>query len=292
MLLCLPGLTDPAHPDAHRGAGDAQVELLFFPTGGGKTEAYLGLTAYTLAIRRLQGVVGRGESARDGSDGVAVLMRYTLRLLTAQQFQRAAALICACEWLRRERLAGGDTRWGATPFRLGLWVGSSVTPNSFEEAKRQAAEAVDRSPRRRGGAADDLSVVRTALHAAGDLHTDDARRRLLLYCGDTDGRCPFSRRNSPGEGLPVVTVDEEIYRLTSLAISTVTSSRSCRGRRGPRRCSGWWTRCARHGWQSPIPPRGAGVGIRPRADCRRYRPSRRCGCAPDLDHPGRAAPDQ
>ena len=66
VLLCLPGLTDPAHADAHRGLGDpsdAEVQLLFFPTGGGKTEAYLGLAAYTFAIRRLQGVVGSGADA-------------------------------------------------------------------------------------------------------------------------------------------------------------------------------------------------------------------------------------
>ena len=74
---------------------------MFFPTGGGKTEAYLGLTAYTFAVRRLQKSIGTGDDARDGRDGVAVLMRYTLRLLTAQQFQRAAALICAAELLRR-----------------------------------------------------------------------------------------------------------------------------------------------------------------------------------------------
>ena len=121
VLLCLPGLTDPAHPDARRGRRTTrEVQLLFFPTGGGKTEAYLGLAAYTFAIRRLQGIVGEGDDARDGTRGVAVLMRYTLRLLTAQQFQRAAALVCACEWLRRERLAAGDGRWGTTPFRIGL----------------------------------------------------------------------------------------------------------------------------------------------------------------------------
>jgi hypothetical protein len=75
--------------------------ICFFPTGGGKTEAYLGLTAFTLAIRRLQGAVG----GYDGSGGMAVLMRYTLRLLTAQQFQRATTLICACEVIRRDRVA-------------------------------------------------------------------------------------------------------------------------------------------------------------------------------------------
>ena len=96
VLLNLPSLTDLNHPERHMDA-TALADLLWFPTGGGKTEAYLGLTAYTLAIRRLQGVV----AGRAGEDGVAVIMRYTLRLLTLQQFQRAAALICACETLRR-----------------------------------------------------------------------------------------------------------------------------------------------------------------------------------------------
>ncbi|WP_409366489.1 hypothetical protein, partial [Mycolicibacterium moriokaense] len=58
--------------------------LLFFPTGGGKTEAYLGLAAFTFAIRRRQGVIDSADGLLDGRDGVAVLMRYTLRLLTAQ----------------------------------------------------------------------------------------------------------------------------------------------------------------------------------------------------------------
>ena len=85
------------------------------PTGGGNTEAYLGLSAYTLALRRLQGEI----EGRAGDHGIAVLMRYTLRLLTLQQFQRATALLCACEVIRR-----GDTaKWGTVPFRLGLWVG-------------------------------------------------------------------------------------------------------------------------------------------------------------------------
>ncbi len=75
------------------------VDLLWFPTGGGKTEAYLGLAALTMALQRLR----EAESARDdlsGDGGVTVLMRYTLRLLTIQQFQRAVTLLCACELLR------------------------------------------------------------------------------------------------------------------------------------------------------------------------------------------------
>ena len=117
VLVNLPSLADPTHAERQLDTGTA--DLLFFPTGGGKTEAYLGLTAFTLAIRRLQGEV----SGHSGEGGVGVLMRYTLRLLTSQQFQRAATLICACEVRRRELIASGDARWGETPFRIGMWVG-------------------------------------------------------------------------------------------------------------------------------------------------------------------------
>ncbi|RBL65715.1 helicase, partial [Pseudomonas sp. MWU13-2625] len=96
VLLNLPGVTQLDHPE-RSSAPSAIADLLWFPTGGGETEAYLGLTAYTLGLRRLQGSVG----GRLGHAGVAVIMRYTLRLLTLQQFQRAAALICACEVIRR-----------------------------------------------------------------------------------------------------------------------------------------------------------------------------------------------
>ncbi len=253
VLLCLPGLTDPAHPDAGRTGEDAVVQLLFFPTGGGKTEAYLGLTAYTLAVRRLQGIVGEGPDARDGADGVAVLMRYTLRLLTAQQFQRAAALICACEHLRRERVAGGDGRWGSTPFRLGLWVGSKVTPNSYDEARRQ----VDDQQGSDGGLGGPLQLVACpwcgARLSGRCLSTNDARRRVLLFCSDAEGECQFTRRGSPGEGLPVLTVDEEIYRLTpALVIATVDKFAQLPWKAATGPLFGLVdTRCPRHGWQTP-----------------------------------------
>lgn len=252
VLLCIPGLTDPAHPDAHRDIDDGQAQLLFFPTGGGKTEAYLGLTAYTLAIRRLQGVVGHGADAREGSDGVAVLMRYTLRLLTAQQFQRAASLIAACELLRQEHVANGDTRWGSAPFRLGMWVGGSVTPNSFDEARQIVEEAV--------GGDQGRGLLQLAacpwcggpLTARTCLEADVARRRVLTYCADPDGRCPFTRRRAPGEGLPVVVVDEEIYRLTpALVIGTVDKFAQLPWRGGTAPLFGLVTsRCPRHGWQN------------------------------------------
>jgi hypothetical protein len=221
VLLNLPSLTDPAH--AERAADpDAVVDLLFFPTGGGKTEAYLGLTAFTFAIRRLQGVVGQGVEARSGADGVAVLMRYTLRLLTAQQFQRAAALVCAAEVVRRE----DEQTWGATPFRIGLWVGGGVSPNWFKEAAEQIAEARDAGKGRRVNVLQTLTCpwCGTALKGHRDLETKEVPRRVFLFCANGAGphACPFSRKLSPAEGLPVLTVDEEIYRYTpALVIATV-----------------------------------------------------------------------
>lgn len=220
VLLNLPSLTDPAHLD--RAAGqDARVDLLFFPTGGGKTEAYLGLTAFTFAIRRLQGLVGSGTEQRDGSDGVAVLMRYTLRLLTAQQFQRAAALVCAAEVVRRE---DADT-WGTTPFRIGLWVGGKVSPNWYPQAAEQVADAREAGQGRRVDVLQTLACPWCGTTLAGhrDLKEDDTARRVYLFCPNAEGAaaCPFSRPNSE-EGLPVLTVDEEIYRYTpALVIATV-----------------------------------------------------------------------
>lgn len=220
VLLNLPSITDPDHEE-RAASPQATVDLLFFPTGGGKTEAYLGLTAFTFAIRRLQGIVGGGTDARSGLAGVAVLMRYTLRLLTAQQFQRAAALVCAAEV---QRVEDPDT-WGEEPFRIGLWVGRGVSPNWYDDAEKQIASARER------GRGDYVNVLQTLscpwcgtkLQAHRDLDPRLDTRRVLLFCanGEGDHACPFSRTKS-AEGLPILTVDEEIYRYTpSLLIATV-----------------------------------------------------------------------
>ena len=220
VLLNLPALADPDHPERaadHSGL----VDLLFFPTGGGKTEAYLGLTAFTFAIRRLQGTVGAGEEARDGGAGVAVLMRYTLRLLTAQQFQRAAALVCAAEVQRRQ----DEQTWGSEPFRIGLWVGGSVSPNWYTDAEQQIADARDAGSGKHAGVLQTLSCpwCGTPLQAHRDLRADPVQRRVFLHCPNAEGvdACPFSATQST-EGLPILTVDEEIYRYApSLVIATV-----------------------------------------------------------------------
>ena len=221
VLQCLPSLTDPAHPE--RSQAGAMADLLFFPTGGGKTEAYLGLVAYTLAMRRLQGVIGEGDDAVDGRDGVAVLMRYTLRLLTAQQFQRAATLMCAAELLRQDR-ARSDERYTGHPFRLGMWVGGSVSPIKGHDAEKYVEDA--RMGGRGIGQSTPLQLTDCPwcgrpIEPTSDLDYPPGVQRFLVFCGD-ESECAFTRRNAPNEGLPVVTVDEEIYRLApSFVIATI-----------------------------------------------------------------------
>ena len=270
ILLCLPGLTDPAHRDARRGPLlHGETQLLFFPTGGGKTEAYLGLTAYAIAIRRLQGVVGDGAEARNGTEGIAVLMRYTLRLLTAQQFQRATALISACELLRQEHVAASDLRWGSTPVRIGLWVGVGVTPNTFDDALRQLEDATSTAGEGQVGGLQQFATCPwcgTPIDLGRDGFADKLRRRIHLFCGDSDGRCPFSRARG-NEGIPAIVVDEEIYRLTpALLISTVDKFAQLPWRSATAHLFGHVTSwCPRHGYRDPDTTDWCKDGGHPRA---------------------------
>jgi len=255
ILLNLPGVTKLDH--AERGVGpEALADLLFFPTGGGKTEAYLGLSAYTMGLRRLQGVV----AGRDGSEGVAVLMRYTLRLLTIQQFQRATALICACESIRRKALEHGDSRWGKTPFRIGLWVGRKTTPNRTDDA----VEAIKQARGNQfvgGGIGTPYQLTAcpwcgSAIEAGKHLEAQSYPQgsgRTLTYCGDKFGQCLFSKRQADGEGLPVVVVDEEIYRrLPTLLIATVDKFAQMPWKGEVQMLFGQVNGyCERHGFKSP-----------------------------------------
>jgi hypothetical protein len=207
ILQALGGIVNPK--DDERKIAD----LLWFPTGGGKTEAYLGLTAFTLAWRR----VSNGAHGQYRSDaGVAVLMRYTLRLLTIQQFQRATALICACEVVRRKN----PKQWGREPFRIGLWVGKGSTPNSFEQSREGLQARVGKRKPKDGDPCQLVScpwcgTALTPLHYLCDTET----QRTLVHCPDKD--CEFNKKRAP-EGLPVVVVDDEVYRLLpSMIIGTV-----------------------------------------------------------------------
>ncbi|HND20730.1 MAG TPA: DISARM system helicase DrmA, partial [Acidobacteriota bacterium] len=254
MLLNLPGLTQLDHPD-RTGEAQATADLLWFPTGGGKTEAYLGLTAYVLGLRRLQGEI----EGRTGDYGVAVLMRYTLRLLTLQQFQRASALICACESIRREAIEAKNTQWGQEPFRIGLWVGQKTTPNHTEDSKAY----VDRSQFQSGQSSSSTPHQLTncpwcgeKINPGKDIKVEpypNGRARTFIFCGDKLGRCLFSSRRSPDEGIPILVVDEEIYRrLPALLIATVDKFAQMPWEGRTQMLFGQVdSYCPRHGFRSP-----------------------------------------
>ena len=246
ILLNLPSVTDIHHQD-RSDPTLAIADLLWFPTGGGKTEAYLGLTAYTIGLRRLQGKVG----GRDGNYGVAVLMRYTLRLLTLQQFQRATALICACEEIRRQ----DESKWGSEPFRIGLWVGQNSSPNYTSNSEECVKQLRSQSRQIKGGTPHQLTNCPwcgSKINPGKDISVepvDKARGRTYIKCGDVLGRCIFSK----GEGLPVLVVDEEIYRrLPTLLIATVDKFAQMPWKGQVQmlfgQVSGY---CERHGFRSP-----------------------------------------
>lgn len=220
LLLSIPALADPAHPDRTKPV-EAFADLLWFPTGGGKTEAYLGVAAFAMGIRRLKPDLGDMDASR----GLAVIMRYTLRLLTLQQFQRATTLLCAMDVIRRE----DENTWGKEPFSLGLWVGNKVTPGRTEDA-HQAIEALRNGDRNRSGISSPAQLTScpwcgSEISAGRDIQVDRIDGRTSIYCGDTLGQCDFSRAKSstrPLPGLPVKVVDEEIYhRPPSMMIATV-----------------------------------------------------------------------
>jgi hypothetical protein len=216
ILLNLVGQADRRHPDREI------VDLLFFPTGGGKTEAYLGLAAFTIAHRRLgaPGLLGAG---------VSVIMRYTLRLLTLDQLGRAAGLVCALELLRTgDRYVGENGRrlLGDWPIEIGLWVGSDASPNRLGGTGNTGeGTAVTRVRQYQSGRDSRAPAPIKNCPWCGHAFEPQSFRcvpnmaaptNLELRCANID--CAFTGDRA----LPIVTVDEAIYRrLPAFIIATV-----------------------------------------------------------------------
>lgn len=192
------------------------VDLIWFPTGGGKTEAYLGLSAYTIFIRRL---LDKEDS------GTAILMRYTLRLLTAQQYERASAMICACDVIRKEH----ENLFGKSRISIGLWVGSATTPNRMADAVLKYDELYsgksDENPfiiLKCPWCGAQMGVVqkRSGLREIkGYYKKPEAHKKksIIFKCSNTE--CAFSDKSFP---LPLFVVDETIYDNTpTLLLGTV-----------------------------------------------------------------------
>ena len=180
------------------------LDLIWFPTGGGKTEAYLGLIAFLIVWRRLK--------YPDSGGGTAAFMRYTLRLLTRQQFERAARMVCALELIRRR----DPERLGEAPIDIGIWVGGEISPNGFHRAREFVEEIRGGRPEARY----QLLLERcpwcgTRFDAIRGYHAEEEDFRF--YC--VDRGCEFAEDELP---LPCNVVDEALYqRPPSLLIGTI-----------------------------------------------------------------------
>lgn len=195
ILQIIPDMTD--NTSAYKDA----VDLLWFPTGGGKTEAYLGLAAFSILYRRYV--------SSKPNHGINVIMRYTLRLLTIQQFERASALVCALEELRDEyKIPGGE-------FSIGLWIGSGMTPNHIDQAA-ETLRSLKTDPTAKIYEANPVQVTvcpwcRSGINVGG--YTIEYGR-LNIRCQNPS--CRFRKK------LPIYVVDDDIYReRPTILLSTV-----------------------------------------------------------------------
>jgi hypothetical protein len=191
------------------------ADLVWFPTGGGKTEAYLGIIAFAIAYRRFnKGVKGNGTT---------VLMRYTLRLLTLQQFQRATLLICAMESIRKNSFAiPNQLTLGKERITIGLFVGSKSLPNTWDEMEKTLDKIVENIKEGKN--------IRTNLPytecpwCGGDLFVNEQLKNVDPYGGtykkdtnmhivcNSDGCSFHSKRPTEDKSLPLRLFDEDIYK--------------------------------------------------------------------------------
>jgi hypothetical protein len=201
FLASIESLVDPSSEERDI------VDVIWFPTGGGKTEAYLLISAFELIRRRL--------TLGDSDQATAIISRYTLRFLTVQQFQRTAALVIALELLRRRQ----GTELGSRPFTLGLWVGGGVTPNRFAEAHEWLqAELASSRPKNK-------FLLQTCPCCGTNVFPSERKPRsafgVVATLADFKFNCP-SRACEFHAGLPLQVVDEGIYRAPpSIILGTV-----------------------------------------------------------------------
>lgn len=212
ILMNLKAIVDPEHEERE------VVDLLYFPTGGGKTEAYLGLMAFVIANRRLRAKVN-DEYNRDG--GVTAILRYTLRLLTTQQRDRITKMVMAAELIRRKEYP----KYGKEPISIGFWVGGGVTPNAFKELEEDPEDPV----KTRIARSKKNLIYKQLLTCPfcgkplteENFYIDIPTKSVSIYC--SDDKCMFYRYKSGNKmNIPVYLVDEEIYaKCPTIILSTV-----------------------------------------------------------------------
>lgn len=200
------------------------IDLLYFPTGGGKTEAYLAVSAFLIFWRRLEFSESYG--------GVNIIIRYTLRLLSAQQFERASKLILACEFIRQNFKDLGTER-----ISIGFWVGSSSIPNEIRNTFGTGAETklnklIEKFQKQTYNSIRDVNPFQLSncqwcnTKMISKINQNDtsfqighriSKNKLNSFC--LNSKCYFSEEKN---GLPIVLVDEDIYnRPPTILFATV-----------------------------------------------------------------------
>lgn len=207
ILMNLSGIVHPEHSDRKI------VDLLYFPTGGGKTEAYLGLMAFTIANRRLNKI--QDKYNRDG--GVAVILRYTLRLLTTQQRDRIAKMVVAAEMIRQREYP----KFGEQPISIGFWVGGGVTPNKFDDLKESPEKPYEARRQRNLIYKQLLTCPFCGKQLSeNEFYIDIEKKSVEIYCADR--ACMFYKYSQNKMQIPVCLVDEQIYsKCPTIILSTV-----------------------------------------------------------------------
>ena len=192
------------------------VDVIWMPTGGGKTEAYLGLAAFTILWTRFILAKEAAQNGKQVTASMKVLMRYTYRLLTVQQVARAASMVCALELIRNT----SPERYGSREIRIGAWLGNSVTPGRRKDAIKRLNDL------KAGKDAEKFllkkcpwcgaqigTVINEQVVGYKETHTKNGANRVLAFCPDTD--CSFHLRTKAGSqveaGLPFLDVDEDLY---------------------------------------------------------------------------------
>jgi len=192
----------PAIAGAHDGEETTPtVDTVWFATGGGKTETYLGLLVMAALHDRLTGK----------TTGVTAWSRFPLRLLSLQQTQRFADALAGAERVRRDKKLGGD------PISLGFFVGRGGTPNKVVTEQNDHDPDPD-SP----GMPDQYQVLLACSFCRGELTMRFQRRTWQLAHQCHNPECPWPERD-----LPFYVVDQEVYRfLPTVVIGTLDKAAS------------------------------------------------------------------
>jgi hypothetical protein len=205
------------------------VSLLYFPTGGGKSEAFYGTLLFAMFLDRLRGK----------DRGITAMIRYPLRLLTLQQAQRLVKLVARAELVRKRHTVGS---W---PFEMGFWVGSQNTPNHYRALKSDIplttdhdhpddsgldGETGDDQERDRGrryvdareayNKIPDCPVCGKPTGLRRDETDGQYGRRAAILC--FNGACEWNKAHDGRHPLPFLLTDDAVYmRAPSIVLGTV-----------------------------------------------------------------------